>query len=150
MLEEKKTIVYIGSDHAGFGAKDQLKDYLGGLGYDVTDLGCFSEEPCDYPDIGREIAEKVTEVPGSYGIAICGSGIGISIAVNKIRGIRGALCTSVEMAETARQHNNANVLALGARVNDLETLKKIAEKFLSTKRDKDERHVRRESKLNAM
>lgn len=151
MFEKEKHNLYIGSDHAGFKMKDALKGYLDGSGYNVVDLGCFSEDPCDYPDIAREIGEKVHETEGSFGIAICGSGIGISIAVNKVRGIRGALCTSVAMAEAARKHNNANVICLAGRDADEELAKQMLDKFLLTDFEgTEERHVRRVQKLTDM
>lgn len=146
--EKEKQIVYIGSDHAGWKAKNELRDFLVKEGYAATDLGCFSEEPCDYPDIAREVGEKISENSGTFGILICGTGIGMSIAANKIKGVRAALAVSEEMAELARKHNNANVLAMGARIIDVELMKKIALKFLKTEFDKDEeRHVKRVAKI---
>lgn len=147
--EEKKQVVYIGSDHAGYESKSGLGKYLEGEGYDVTDLGCFDEEPHDYPDIAREVSEKVLETKGVFGILICGTGIGMSMAANKLNGIRAALVTSEEMAEMTRKHNDANILAMGSRTTDLETMKKIALKFLRTDFEKnEERHVRRVKKID--
>jgi len=143
--------VFIGSDHAGFKAKGELKDYLEGQGHSVTDLGCFSEDPCDYPDIAREVGEKVQEHEGSFGVLLCGSGIGIAIAANKLHGIRCALLYKEELAGTARKHNNANVMALGARFTEISEMKMIADKFLSTDFEANEdRHVRRVEKINTM
>lgn len=143
-------VVYIGSDHAGFQAKDAVKEYMESKGYEVTDLGCFSEEPCDYPDIAREVAEKVSEVPGSMGIAICGSGVGVAIAANKQRGIRAAMINTPEIAETARKHNDLNVLTMGARYTSVEAMKPIVDKFLTTDFENEERHARRVEKLNTL
>ena len=149
--EKKKKLIFIGSDHAGFRAKEELKCYLGGKDFDVTDLGCFSEEPCDYPDIAREVGEKVYEHADSFGILICGSGVGMSMAANKMKGIRAVLAGSEEVAELSRKHNNANVLALGARVTEIGLIKKIVDKFLSTDFEKEEeRHVKRVEKMNVM
>jgi ribose 5-phosphate isomerase B len=147
---ETKRLVYIGSDHAGFEMKEQIKTHLE-KDYELTDLGCFSEEPCDYPEIAREVGEKVLEHEKSAGIVLCGSGIGMSIAVNKLKGIRGALAMNEKMAEMSRRHNDANVLALGARENDFETNKKIVDTFLNTDFEQEEkRHARRVRKLNSM
>lgn len=149
--EKEKKLVFMGSDHAGFKIKEELKGYLGGKDFDVTDLGCFSEEPVDYPDIAREVSEKVYEHADSFGILICGSGVGMSMAANKMPGIRAVLAGSEEIAELSRKHNNANVLTLGARVMDLSLMKKIVDKFLSTDFEKkEERHVRRVEKMDSM
>ncbi len=143
-------VIYIGSDHAGFQSKNAMKTYLEGKGLEVTDLGCFSEEPCDYPDIAREVGEKVLEVEGAMGIAICGSGVGVAIAANKLRGIRAAMINKPEIAEMARMHNNLNVLTMGARHTTAEEMKPIVDKFLTTDFDTGERHARRVEKLNTM
>ena len=144
-------VVYIGSDHAGFEAKGILADYVKAKGYEVTDLGCFSEDPCDYPDIGREIGEKVIEREGSLGIGVCGSGVGISIALNKMKGVRCALVDKAEMAKQARIHNDVNAIALGGRYTDIEEMKKIVDAFLETPFESgEERRVRRVEKLNVM
>lgn len=152
--EKEKVRVYLGSDHAGFegdGVKAKLNAYLESEGYKVTDLGCFSAVACDYPDIAREVAEKVAEVPGSFGILICGSGVGMEMAANKVKGIRAVVATDEALAEISRVHNDANVLALGSRLLDLEKMKKIADKFLTTKFEStEERRVRRVEKLNAL
>lgn len=154
MLEtDDRKQIFIGSDHGGFKLKGEVKDHLESAGYHVTDLGCFSEDPCDYPDVAREVSEKVLEheKQGALGIVMCGSGIGVSIAANKLQGIRAALAVNEKMAEMSRRHNNANVLAMPGREVNAEDLKKIVDKFLSTDFEKDaERHVRRVEKLNAM
>jgi ribose 5-phosphate isomerase B len=146
--KEVRPIVYIGSDHAGYEAKGIIKPFLEKKGFDVTDLGCFSEASVDYPDIAREVSEKVLETEGSKGVLICGTGIGMSMAANKLKGIRAAVVTNEEMAEMARRHNNANVLAMGARVVDGDSMKKIALKFLQTEfEEKEARHLRRVEKI---
>lgn len=124
--------IVIGADHAGFLLKEKIKEKLVNEGYEVIDVGTFSEESVDYPIYGKKIGEKVAKGEADRGIAICGSGIGISISCNKVKGIRAALCTSVEMAEMSRRHNNANVLALGARMIDKDAAFKIVDKWLET------------------
>lgn len=150
MLETKiKAVVYIGSDHAGFPVKPELKQFLISKGYDVTDLGTFSEEPYDYPDIAREVAEKVLEREGSFGVVLCGSGIGVDIAANRLRGVRCANVRDIKMAEMARRHNDCNLIALGARDLTVEFMKEALEKFLTTDFEvEEERHVRRVKKID--
>ncbi len=146
--EKEKRHVYIGSDHAGFQTKEVLKDFLGAE-FHVTDLGAFSEEPVDYPDIAREVSEKVLENGGAIGIVICGTGTGMAMTANKLRGIRAAVATNELVAEMARKHNNANVLALGARVNNIDEIKKITDKFVHTEFEAGEdRHIRRVNKID--
>ncbi|MFA7686004.1 MAG: ribose 5-phosphate isomerase B [Candidatus Gracilibacteria bacterium] len=147
----EKQLIYIGSDHAGFANKGELKKYLIETGREVTDLGTFTEESVDYPDIAREVGEKVLETPGSLGVLLCGTGIGMSMAANKLHGIRAALCNDESAAEMSKRHNDANVLAMGARTTETELLKKILEKFLVTKFEglepEGERHLRRVEKM---
>lgn len=150
MFEENKKLIYLGSDHAGFEMKEKLKEHLGEK-YDLTDLGCFSEKSCDYPEIAREVGEKVLEHEGSVGIILCGSGIGMTMAVNKLKGIRGALAVNEKMAEMSRRHNDANVLSMAARETSWEDVTKIIDTFLNTDFEGgEERHVRRVKKLNSM
>ena len=142
-----KTKVYIGADHAGYEMKGEIKKFAEGLGYQIIDLGTFSTDSVDYPDIAREVTEKVIEIPNAVGVLICGTGIGMSIAANKLQGIRAAECVNEAMAEFARKHNNANVLCMGSRLIDLEAAKKITQKFLETEFENEERHVRRVDKM---
>jgi ribose 5-phosphate isomerase B len=140
--------IFIGSDHAGYEMKKALKEYLQDK-YKITDLGAFSgEESVDYPDIAREVVEKVLEYPGSFGIIICGTGQGSAMAANRFSKIRAALCDSEYLAEMARAHNHANVLCLGARVIDIPLAKKIVDKFFGTNPDNDDRHKRRIEKID--
>ena len=126
-------VVAIACDHAGFDLKEKLKKYLSEkLLLEVTDLGTYSLDSVDYPDFGHKVGNEVSNGSADKGIVICGSGIGISIAANKVKGIRAALCTSVEHAELSRKHNDANVLALGARLTSLETINKITDTWLDT------------------
>lgn len=150
MLGKKdKKLVFMGSDHAGFKEKEGLHKHLVDTGYAVTDLGTFTEEPCDYPDIAREVAEKVKEHEGAFGILLCGSGVGMAIAANRLRGIRAAVAMDENIAELSRKHNDTNVLALAARFTKPDDLNKIADKFLQTEFEKnEERHVRRVKKMD--
>ncbi len=149
--EKEKIAIYLGGDHAGFESKAKLKDFLEVEGYHVTDLGTFTEDSIDYPDIAREVGEKVLEKDGAFGILLCGSGVGVCMAANKVRGVRAALANTEELAEMSRKHNNANILTMGARTTNQDDLNKIALKFLTTAFEKDhERHVRRVKKLTEM
>jgi len=111
-------MIVIGSDHGGLNLKTALKSYLGRRGYAVTDAGTDNDASVDYPDFGQKVAEMVADGSAELGILICGTGIGMSIAANKVPGIRAALVTDVFMARMAREHNNANILVLGGRVLD--------------------------------
>lgn len=125
--------IAIGSDHGGFTMKEELKEYLKEKGYDVTDCGTYSEESIDYPDIAMETAKKIISKENELGVLLCGTGIGISIAANKIDGIRAALCTDCYCAKMARNHNDANVLCMGGRVTGIELAKSILDTFLNEK-----------------
>ena len=111
-------MIVIGSDHGGLGLKSALNSYLTRRGLEVTDAGTNNDSSVDYPDFGQKVAEAVIAGQAELGILICGTGIGMSIAANKIPGIRAALVTDVFMARMAKEHNNANVLVLGGRVLD--------------------------------
>lgn len=134
----------IASDHAGFHLKEAIKTHFPEIEW--VDLGTNSEDSVDYPDFGRALAETITEGAAQRGIVVCGSGIGISIAANRFPAVRAALCTSPQMAELARQHNDANVLALGARLSDEDTAFACVETFLKTEFEGG-RHQRRVEKL---
>ena len=138
--------VALASDHAGFEMKEALKEYLSGRA-EIIDLGANSDESVDYPDFGKAMGEAITEGRAERGILICGSGIGVSIAANRFPAVRAALCTSSEMAHLARQHNDANVLALGARLTDLETAKSCVDDFLHVEFEGG-RHQRRVDKMS--
>ena len=122
--------IAFGADHAGFNLKRELIDWVKESDHQVLDFGTYSEESVDYPDYAFPAAEAVAAGIADYGIIICGSGVGVSITANKVQGIRAANCFSAEMAETARQHNNANVLTLGARLVSLELAKEIVTAFI--------------------
>jgi len=124
--------ISIGCDHAGFEVKEMIVSLLEELKHDVLDLGTNSIDSVDYPIYGLKVGESIKNKIVDMGIVVCGSGIGISIAANKISGVRAALCTSVEHAILSRKHNNANVLALGARLTDEKDIKEIVIKWLDT------------------
>ena len=142
-------IIYIGSDHAGFEVKSHVIDYVSNMGYSVIDKGTYSTDSVDYPDYGVAVGRAVVSDPGSMGIVICGTGIGISIAANKIKGIRAALCTTPFHAEMARKHNNANVLAMGARTTTFDEMKGIIDAWFSNEFEGG-RHQRRVDKLDSI
>jgi ribose 5-phosphate isomerase B len=140
--------VYLGSDHAGYELKQRLAEHLTAAGHEVVDCGphVFDAED-DYPPFVLLAATRVAADPGSAGIVIGGSGNGEAIAANKVRGIRAGLAFSDDTARLTREHNDANVLSLGARMYDEETALRFADIFLSTSFSGDERHVRRIAQL---
>lgn len=124
--------IAIGCDHAGYPLKVAVEDKLLKEGYGIMDVGTESTESVDYPIYGKSVGRAVASGLADRGIVICGSGIGISIAANKVKGVRCALCTSVEMAEMSRRHNDANVLAMGARMIEQDLAFEIVDKWLAT------------------
>lgn len=144
-----KPTVALAADHAGFELKNLLRDELKASGYPVVDLGTNGPESVDYPDFGRRLAEQVAGGQARFGIAVCGSGIGISIAANRVTGCRAALVHDALTARLARDHNDANVLAMGARVIGVDTAKDCMKIFLETPFSGGERHARRVAKLGA-
>lgn len=139
--------IFLASDHGGYALKQKIEAALE-TDYSLADLGCTSTDSCDYPIFGKAIGEAVVEDDDALGIAVCGSGIGISMAANKVPGCRAALCYSVEAAKLAREHNGANVLCLGERTQSLDDHLDIVEAFLTTVVDDSERHERRRSLLD--
>ncbi|MBX3163388.1 MAG: ribose 5-phosphate isomerase B [Bacteroidetes bacterium] len=125
--------IAIGSDHAGFEMKQKLIEYLKSKHLSVIDKGTYSEERADYPDFGHAVANAVVNKEADFGIVLCGSGIGISISANRHKGIRAALAWNAAIAALARQHNNANILALPARFISVEEAHKSIDAFLSEK-----------------
>ena len=138
---------FIGTDHAGFEVKPFVIEYLQKKGIEVEDLGCYSNESVDYPDYAHRVAKAVLENPGSMGILICGSGIGMSLAANKHKGIRAALCHDYYTAQMARRHNNANILCFGARIVGKGVIESILEAWL-TNEFEGGRHQRRVEKID--
>jgi ribose 5-phosphate isomerase B len=138
--------IALGSDHRGYKIKEEIKNFLLNSGYEVKDFGCFSEESCDYPDYARPVAEGVAQGNFDCSILFCATGIGMSIAANKIPGIRAALCLNKKMARFSREHNNANVLCLSADVLSLKRIRGIVEVWLKTEFTGG-RHERRINKI---
>ena len=124
--------IAIGSDHAGFQLKEEIKKHMQAQGHEVEDFGAYSEESCDYPDIAHPLAKSIIDGESEMGVVICGSGNGINMTMNKYAEIRSALCWNEELAELARKHNNANVLALPARFIELDVAKKCVSAFFKT------------------
>jgi ribose 5-phosphate isomerase B len=141
-----KPRIALGSDHAGFHAKETIKKYLEGAGYGVDDVGTWSEESVDYPDFARAAAERVASGENPLGIVVCGTGIGVAIAANKVEGIRAALAHDSLTARRAREHNNANVLALGGKVVGDDEAIAIVQEFLNAQ-FAGGRHQRRIDKI---
>ena len=141
--------IAVASDHGGFALKETIKAHLIKRGYEVKDLGTHSEESVDYPVYGKACAEAVASGEAELGVVCCGTGIGISIAANKVKGIRCGLCTSVEMAHLTKQHNNANMIALGGRTTEPELAIAIVDEWLDTEFEGG-RHQRRIDMLDAM
>lgn len=139
--------IAIGADHGGFQLKNELMGYIRELGHEVTDMGCYSPESVDYPDIAFPLAAAVASGEYERGILICGTGIGVSICANKVRSIRCALCSDVLSAQLTREHNDSNVLAMGGRIIGVETAKAIVSVWLSTP-FLGGRHARRVDKIN--
>ena len=138
--------IAMGCDHGGFAMKEDLKAYLTEQGHEVKDCGCYSTASCDYPEFGEAAARAVAEGECQMGIVVCTTGIGISIAANKVKGIRCAHCPDVLSAEMTRRHNDANVLAIGAGMVGLNVAKRMADVFLATEFEGG-RHQRRVDRM---
>ena len=141
--------IAIASDHGGYQLKEAVRKYLESRDIEVLDLGTYSEESVDYPAFGKACDEAVASGKADRGIVCCGTGIGISIAANKVRGIRCALCTDVHMAEMSRKHNDANILAMGGRTTPEEKALEITAAWLDTEFEGG-RHQRRVDMLDSM
>ena len=124
--------IVLSSDHGGFNLKETVKDFLNKRNFEVEDIGCNSLDAVDYPDYAKFLSDKLKTNKNATGILFCGTGIGISMAANRFKHIRAALCTSVEMASKSRKHNDANVLALGGRILSEKIALEIVEEFLKT------------------
>ncbi|HVX67638.1 MAG TPA: ribose 5-phosphate isomerase B [Bryobacteraceae bacterium] len=142
--------VALGADHAGFVLKQHLRRSLEEKGYEVVDEGTRSPDSCDYPDYAASVARDVAEGRADRGILVCATGVGMSIAANKFRGIRAALGTNLDEVHLLRSHNNANVLTLGAKYINGSMAESLVEAFLTTRFDGGERHVRRIDKIAAL
>ena len=141
--------IAIGCDHGALALKESVKKVLAELGTEVDDIGAYTEDSVDYPDIAEKVCEKVVSGEAERGVVLCGTGIGISISANKVPGVRAALCTNEYMAMMTRKHNNANVLALGARVVGDELAKDILRVWLTTEFEGG-RHQRRLDKISGI
>ena len=142
--------ITIGSDHGAFELKEFVKTVLEDLKIEVNDVGTFEKNSVDYPDIAEKVCEEVINGKSERGIVLCGTGIGISIAANKIKGIRCALCNDVYSAKKSREHNDANVLAMGGRILGFGIAEEIVRIWFSTDFDGDSRHKRRVNKISAI
>lgn len=136
----------IGSDHAGYLLKNKLFDYLKEQGFEIVDAGTYSEESCDYPVIARDVANKIVNGNYNFGILVCGTGVGMSIVANKVKGIRAAVVSDTCSAKLSRQHNNANILCIGSRIVGESLAKDIVDIWISTD-FAGERHQRRVSMI---
>lgn len=143
-MSQKK--IAIGSDHAGYEAKERAKDVLASLGAEVLDVGTSGSESVDYPDFGAAVGRAVARGEAERGVLICGSGIGISIAANKIAGVRAAVCWNEETARLARQHNDANIICIGARFIEPDLAARMIQTFMETDFDGG-RHQQRINKI---
>ena len=140
-------MIAIASDHGGFALKEKIIAHLRESGLDVKDYGCYSTDSCDYPDMVRPAAQAVASGEAERGIVICTTGIGVSIVCNKVPGIRCALCTTVTMARLTREHNDSNILALGAGITGDFLALDIVDTWISTEFSHMEKHQRRINKI---
>lgn len=141
--------IAIGNDHTAVSLKNHISDYLKNKGYEVLNIGTDSTQRTDYPIYGKKVAEKVASGECDFGVLICGTGIGISLAANKVRGIRAAVCSEPYSARLTRQHNNANIIAFGARVVGDAMAEMIVDEFLSTEYEGG-RHQKRIDMITAI
>lgn len=140
-------MIALGCDHGGYALMQVIREHLKKRGLEVKDFGCFSEESVDYPDYAQVVCQAIQSGTCDRGILICGTGLGVSITANKMRGIRAALCSDCYSAQKAREHNDANVLALGGRVIGPELAIMVTDMFLDTPFSGEERHKRRIAKM---
>lgn len=140
----------IGSDHAGFALKVAMGDLLHALGHDVLDVGAFNENPSDYPDFAEAVGRAILDGKAERGVLICGSGVGASVAANKVMGIRAGMCHDTYSAHQGVEHDNINVLVLGSRVVGVKLAEDLVKAFLGAKFSQEERHVRRLGKIKAL
>lgn len=139
----------IGNDHAAVEMKEQIAEYLKEFGYEVVNYGTDTHDSCDYPEYGEKVGRAVANKEVDLGILICGTGVGISLAANKVKGVRAVVCSEPYSARLSRQHNNTNVLAFGARVIGIEMAKMIVQEWLEAKFEGD-RHQRRVDMITAI
>ncbi len=142
--------IAIGADHAGFKLKEDLAAHLRQLGHDVIDVGTASSDPVDYPDFAEAVGRTLLDNRSERGVLICGSGVGASVSANKIPGIRAAVCHDAYSARQGVEHDDMNVLVLGARVIGAELARELVDQFLAAQFTGEERHVRRLEKIKAL
>ena len=142
--------IVIGSDHAGFALKNSAGDLLRSLGHQVLDVGAFNENPSDYPDFAEAVGRAVLDGRAERGVLICGSGVGASVAANKLIGIRAAVCHDTYSAHQGVEHDDMNVLVLGSRVIGVKLAEDLVKSYLGAKFTNEERHVRRLAKIRAL
>ncbi len=142
--------VVIGSDHAGYQLKNAMGDLLRSMGNEVLDIGAFNENPSDYPDFAEAVGRAVLDGKAERGVLVCGSGVGASVAVNKLPGIRGGMCHDTYSAHQGVEHDDINVLVLGSRVVGVALAQDLVRAFLGAKFSNEERHVRRLGKVKAL
>ena len=140
-------MIAIGSDHGGFALKEEVSKYLKAKGYEVKDVGCYDLSSVDYPKYGHAVGKAVADGECEFGIVVCTTGVGISIAANKVPGVRCALCSEPYSARMTREHNNANVLAMGGGLIGPHMAFQIVDAFLNTKFATEEKHHRRVNQL---
>jgi len=140
----------IGSDHAGFALKVAIGELLRSLGHEVLDVGAFNENPSDYPDFAEAVGRAILDGKADRGVLICGSGVGASVAANKVMGIRAGMCHDTYSAHQGVEHDNINVLVLGSRVVGVKLAEDLVKAFLGAKFTQEERHVRRLGKIRAL
>ena len=140
----------IGSDHAGYQLKKSLDPFLKSLGHNVLDIGAFDEKPSDYPDFAELVGKAILDGRAERGILICGSGVGVSVAANKMIGVRAAVCHDSYSAHQGVEHDNMNVLVLGSRIIGEKLAEDLVRNYLSAKFTNEERHVRRLAKVHAI
>lgn len=142
--------VAVGTDHAGFPLKQRVLDTVRALGHEAIDLGAQSTEPVDYPDVARAVGEAIQQGKAERAVLVCGSGVGASIAASKLRGIRSGVCHDTYSAHQGVEHDDMNVLALGARIIGPELLAELVGAFVDARFSAEERHVRRLAKITAL
>jgi ribose 5-phosphate isomerase B len=140
----------VGSDHAGFQLKNEMATLLKSLGHDVLDVGAYDERPSDYPDFAEAVGRAVLDGRAERGVLICGSGVGASVAANKLVGIRAGMCHDTYSAHQGVEHDNINVLVLGSRVVGVKLAEDLVKAFLGAQFTQEERHVRRLAKVKAL
>lgn len=142
--------IAVAADHAGFSVKDEVIHLVQMLGHDVIDLGTYNQEPVDYPDYAAKVGRAIQEQQAERGILICGSGVGVCVAANKLKGVFASVCHDTYSAHQGVEHDNMNVLCLGSRIIGIELIKELVKTFLSTKFIEEERFIRRVEKVKKL